>query len=167
MEKLRFGQGEACPDWLLSLDPMGPAAIKGVISFDTPCEVLEDEDCYWVFPIIVGRVHSVMSASGEGSRIVATGKQVRVCLGSVVITGDIFGTMQSDQAMGQRQLTAPAVNALGHSPSAEQEVRQRGFFGVTWRKLGYWLGYAAALNVLLLVLIAVAIGDLKLLARWN
>ncbi len=143
--RARFNAGDKAPDWLLTAEPMGPQAVKGDIEFCVPCDVLEFEDHYMVFPALLGQIDQVMWTTGQGCRIVAPGKRVHVALGTLAVQNDIFGTFRSGAMFGQKAAEPSAEKLGGQGLLGKLSVVQQQFLGgvgvvLLWIFVGLLLG---------------------------
>lgn len=77
IKRTRFNPGDKAPEWLIAMEPRIPTAVKGDITFQTACDVIDLPDCYIVFPVGFGNLPSIFKFEGSGCNIFAASKQVK------------------------------------------------------------------------------------------
>lgn len=82
--RTRFDIGAEAPSWLLDAEPISTQSVPGKFTFMVACDVLDLTDYYVVLPLtygpIPGPIPGVIQFDGEGCKILATSKPVRLIL---------------------------------------------------------------------------------------
>lgn len=74
----RFEPGEAIPSWLIDADPGGPNAVAGKLTWGTQVDVIDAGDYYMVVPLGFGAIDPPVQFTGNGCKLFAPAKMVRV-----------------------------------------------------------------------------------------
>lgn len=83
----RFAMGAEVPPWLIDQEPIHVHSHPGVFRFTTPCDVIDTPDYYVVVPVVTGPLPSIIDFDGDGVRIFASGKPVRLVCAQQVFMG--------------------------------------------------------------------------------
>lgn len=139
--QLTFKMGDPVPDWLLTLEPAMADAVRGEVTFNVGCDVFDLPAVYVLMPRVVGNYTGLLNITGMGNKLYATGKDVRVCISSQVIAGDVFQEANGPVACPAFTPPARLENAFTDMPphvpwtarqSAEQVSRKRGVLPVLY-----------------------------------
>lgn len=76
---ISFASGDAVPEWLIEVTPLGPNATRDVLRFQVETDVIETPAYYMVYPTRPGEWPSVFSFGGAGNYLAAATKPVVVC----------------------------------------------------------------------------------------
>lgn len=145
--QLTFKMGDPVPDWLLTLEPAMADAVRGEVTFNVGCDVFDLPAVYVLMPRVVGNYTGLLNITGMGNKLYATGKDVRVCISSQVIAGDVFQEANGPVACPAFTRPADLADSFGPVPprpkniylppdrllpSAEQVSRKRGVLPVLY-----------------------------------
>lgn len=123
--QLTFKMGDPVPDWLLTLEPAMADAVRGEVTFNVGCDVFDLPAVYVLMPRVVGNYTGLLNITGMGNKLYATGKDVRVCISSQVIAGDVFQEANGPVASPARPASSPMSAVMEAQKRAETFYRQR------------------------------------------
>lgn len=87
---IRFALGAEVPPWLIDQEPIHTQSKCGVFRFATACDVIDAPDYFMVVPVATGPLPSIIDFDGQGVRIFAAGKPVRlVCAQMAFMTPEV------------------------------------------------------------------------------
>lgn len=87
----RFKLGDPVPPWLLDTEPMSVDATPGEFIFAVAVDVIDLPDCYIVLPLYLGPAPPPLRFTGNGCKIFASAKMVRIVTSQMDIQTDAVG----------------------------------------------------------------------------
>lgn len=122
----RFPMGTDVPEWLITVEPMGPQARKGNFRFAVDVDVVETADNFIVVPAVYGPFAHVIDSSGTvGCKMFAPGKVTRL----VNMMTDLFAEGRAPLVALDAPMQAPEI----HRPVTIYEDPHRTF----WQRVVY------------------------------